>query len=222
VLGFTPTLGQSGVATWVDSKKINVIEVMYRRFLKCLLRVRKTTSTSIVLAEFSKFPFEHFTWGQALLYYNRVSTVIKDRILRKAWEAQLVMLVAGKKCWARSMKKWLLQNLPQKVVSFMPLAQSPLESTFQLAMTHALQAGTTQLPLGIVLGSTHIHPTRLARLVQTIGGRSTMRGPINQKVSTPPPPSFPHTMLNVKMVKDNMQPAFIEKFFTNREIGTSV
>jgi len=72
---------------WVDSKKIKVIEVVYRRLLKSLLGVRKTTSTSIVLAEFGKFPFEHFAWGQALQYYNRVSTVIKDRILGKAWEA---------------------------------------------------------------------------------------------------------------------------------------
>ncbi len=34
---------------WVDSKKIEAIEVMYRRFLKAVLEVRKTTSTSIVL-----------------------------------------------------------------------------------------------------------------------------------------------------------------------------
>ncbi len=92
---------------WVDSKKIEVIEVVYRGFFKCLLGVRKATSTSIVLAEFSKFPFEHFAWGQALLYYNRVSSVTKDRILGKAWEAQLAMLVAGKKCWVGSVKKWL-------------------------------------------------------------------------------------------------------------------
>jgi len=82
---------------WVDSKKIKVIEVMYRRFLKSLLKVRKTTSTSIVLAEFGKLSFEHFTWGRVLLYYNRVSMVTKDRILGKAWEAQLVMLTAEKK-----------------------------------------------------------------------------------------------------------------------------
>jgi len=48
---------------WVDSKKIKVIEVVYQRFLKSLLGVWKTTSTSIVLAEFGKFPFEHFAWG---------------------------------------------------------------------------------------------------------------------------------------------------------------
>ncbi len=95
---------------WVDSKKIEAIEVMYRGFLKSLLGVRKTTSMSIVLVEFGKFPFEHFAWGQALLYYNRVSTVTKDHILGKAWETQLTMLVAGKKCWAGSMKKWLFQN----------------------------------------------------------------------------------------------------------------
>jgi hypothetical protein len=53
---------------------------------------------SIVLVEFSKFPFEHFAWGQALLYYNHVNTVTKNRILGKAWEAQLTMLVARKKC----------------------------------------------------------------------------------------------------------------------------
>jgi hypothetical protein len=59
---------------WVDSKKIKTIEVVYRWFLKSLLGMWKTTSTSIVLAEFGKFPFQHFAWGQLLLYYNRVST----------------------------------------------------------------------------------------------------------------------------------------------------
>jgi len=48
---------------WMDSKKIEAIRVVYQRFLKSLLRVRKTTSTSIVLAKFGKFPFEHFAWG---------------------------------------------------------------------------------------------------------------------------------------------------------------
>jgi hypothetical protein len=105
---------------WVDSKKIETIEIVYRGFLKSLLGVRKTTSTSIMLAKFGKFPFEHFAWGQALLYYNRVSTDTKDRILGKAWEAQLTMLVVGKKCWARSVKKWLFQDRPQDVVGFLP------------------------------------------------------------------------------------------------------
>ncbi len=89
----------------MDSKKIKAIEIGYRGFLKSLLGVRKTTNTSIVLAKFGKFPFEHFAWGQALLYSNRVSTVTKDRILGKAWEAQLTMLAAGKKCWAGFVKK---------------------------------------------------------------------------------------------------------------------
>jgi len=93
---------------WVDSKKIEAIEVVYRGFFKSLLGVQKTTSMSIVLAKFSKFPFEHFAWGQALLYYNRVGMVTKDRILGKAWEALFTMLVAGKRCWAGSVKKWLL------------------------------------------------------------------------------------------------------------------
>jgi hypothetical protein len=60
------------------------------------------------------------------------------------------------------------------------------------------------------------------QLVQSIGARSTMKGPINQEAGAPPFPGFPHTMLSVKMVKDNMQLAFIEKFSTNREIRTNL
>jgi hypothetical protein len=48
---------------WVDSKKIEAIEVVYQTFFKSLLGVRKTTSTSIVLVEYGKFPFEHIAWG---------------------------------------------------------------------------------------------------------------------------------------------------------------
>jgi len=48
---------------WVDSKKIKAIEVVYQGFLKSLLEMQKTTRTSIVLAEFGKYPFEHFAWG---------------------------------------------------------------------------------------------------------------------------------------------------------------
>jgi hypothetical protein len=51
---------------WVDFKKIEAIEVVYRGFFKSLFGLRKTTRTSIVLAKFGKFPFEHFAWGQAL------------------------------------------------------------------------------------------------------------------------------------------------------------
>jgi hypothetical protein len=149
----------------VDSKKIKAIEVVYRGFFKSLFGVQRTTSTSIVLAEFGKFPFEHFAWGQTLLYYNRVNTITKDRILGKAWEAQLIMFVAGKKCWARFVKKWLLKNQPQEVAGFL----LPIQLSLEMAL-----------------------------------------------------PSFPHTMLNVKRAKHNMRLAFIEKLFTNREIGTSV
>ncbi len=42
---------------WVDFKKIEAIEVVYRRFFKSFFKVRKTTNKSIVLVEFSKFPF---------------------------------------------------------------------------------------------------------------------------------------------------------------------
>jgi hypothetical protein len=60
------------------------------------------------------------------------------------------------------------------------------------------------------------------QLVQPVGAISTKGSSINQETRAPPPPSFPHTMLNVKRVKHNMQLAFIEKLFTNREIRTNV
>ncbi len=119
---------------WVDSKKIEVIEIVYRGFLKSLLGVRKTTSTSIVLTKFGKFPFEHFAWGQALLYYNHVSTITKDRILGKAWEAQLIMFAAGKKCWVRSMKKWLLKNQLEEVACSL----LPIQSSLEMAFPHTM------------------------------------------------------------------------------------
>jgi hypothetical protein len=62
----------------------------------------------------------------------------------------------------------------------------------------------------------------ILQLVQSVGAKSTIGGPINQEVGAPPPPCFPHTMLSVKRVKDNMGSSFIEKFFTNREIKTNV
>jgi hypothetical protein len=58
--------------------------------------------------------------------------------------------------------------------------------------------------------------------MQLVNIRSVTRGPTNQEVGAPPPPGFPHIMLSVEKVKDNMRLAFIEKFFTNCEIGTSV
>jgi hypothetical protein len=85
-----------------------------------------------------QIPFEHFAWGQVMSYYNHVSMVTKDRILGKAWEAQLAMHTTGKSCWVGSMKKWLLENQPQEVASFLPPIQPSLETAPQLTMTHAL------------------------------------------------------------------------------------
>jgi hypothetical protein len=45
---------------------------------------------------------------------------------------------------------------------------------------------------------------------------------INQKVEAPSPLGFPHTMLSVKKLKDNMWLTFIEKLFTNRDIRANV
>jgi hypothetical protein len=60
------------------------------------------------------------------------------------------------------------------------------------------------------------------QLMQPIGARSAVGGQTNQEAGAPPPPSFLHTMLSVKRVKNNMSHAFIEKLFTNREIMTNV
>jgi hypothetical protein len=101
---------------WVDSKSIEAAEVVYRGFLKTLLGVRGTTSSQLVLGEFGKFPFAHFAWGQALAYYNRLCGVSEHRLLSKAWQAQLGMLAAGSKCWAKSMHGWLLENRGEGIV----------------------------------------------------------------------------------------------------------
>jgi hypothetical protein len=60
------------------------------------------------------------------------------------------------------------------------------------------------------------------QLVQSVGTKSAVKSPTNQKVGAPPPLDKPHIMLNVERVKDNMRIAFIEKFFTNRAIRTNV
>jgi hypothetical protein len=60
------------------------------------------------------------------------------------------------------------------------------------------------------------------QLVQPVGTRSVARGPTNQEVGASPPLGFPHTMLNVERVKNNLRLAFIEKLFTNRTIETNM
>ncbi len=90
-----------------------------------------------------------------------MSTIIKNRILGKAWEAQLAMLIAGKKCWARFVKKWLFKHQPQEVAGSLPPVQPLLEMTPQLITTCALQARIVQSLLETALGTTHIHSTYL-------------------------------------------------------------
>jgi len=97
----------------------------------------------------------------------------------------------------------------------------------QLVTTHALQSGTAQSSLGTVLETTHIHSTCLAGVKGWVESQVPWCNTPNvrvgaQEARAPPPLGFPHTMLSVKRVKDNMQLAFIEKLFTDREIGTSV
>ncbi len=87
--------------------------------------------------------------------------------------------------------------------------------------------GITLLLLGTVLETTHIHLIRLAGVRGWAKSQVPWCNVHNirvgvQEARASPPLGFPHTMLSVKMVKDNMQLVFIEKLFTNREIGTSV
>ncbi len=113
------------------------------------------------------------------------------------------------------------------MASFLPLIQPSLETVLQLITTRAFHAGTTQSPLGTVLGTTHIHPTHLARVRGWVESQVPWCNAHNvwvgaQEVGAPPPSGFPHIMLSVKRVKDNMRLAFIEKLFTNHEIEISV
>jgi len=55
-----------------------------------------------------------------------------------------------------------------------------------------------------------------------VGAKFAVGGPPNQEAGAPPLLGFPHTILNVERVKDNMRLAFIGKLFTNHEIGTNV
>jgi hypothetical protein len=102
----------------------------------------------------------------------------------------------------------------------LPLVQPPLETASQLVATRPLQAGIAQLPLG--MGSwDNAHTFDPFNRGKRLGEEpSTLVGA--QEVRAPPPLGFPHIMLNVKRVKDNMRLTFIEKLFTNREIETSV
>jgi hypothetical protein len=60
------------------------------------------------------------------------------------------------------------------------------------------------------------------QLVQLVSTRSVTRDPTNQEARAPPPLGFPHTMLNVEKVMNNMRLVFIEKLFTNHAIEINV
>ncbi len=52
---------------WVDSKKIEAIEVVYQGFLKSLLRVWKTTSTSIMASKIWQIPLWTLCMGTSVV-----------------------------------------------------------------------------------------------------------------------------------------------------------
>jgi len=132
------------------------------------------------------------------------------------------------------------------------LARTHALQVEELVNACVLHAGIAQPPLGMTPRTTHIHsiyPTKVSnsiknqilwcnahyvqvgarkaelaalQLVHPIGTKSTVKSPTNQEARAPLVPGFPYTMLSVERVKDNMQLAFIEKFFTNHTIKTNV
>jgi hypothetical protein len=89
--------------------------------------------------------------------------------------------------------------------------------------TMAIQESTPRGGMFFAFGSTVIgNGTSTCSDPCTPCGDYSTNQPINQEVGVPPPPSFPHTMLNVKRLKANMRLTFIKKLFTNREIGTNM
>jgi hypothetical protein len=76
-----------GCEVWLDHMAREQLEVVHRAFLKSLLGVSTTTSSYIVLAEFSRFPLEIFWWQQTMCFLSRVSfEVDSDCMLRLAYD----------------------------------------------------------------------------------------------------------------------------------------
>jgi hypothetical protein len=84
-----------------------------------------------------------------------------------------------------------------------------------------------QSSLGMVPRTMHIFPTCLTRVRGWVESQVPWCNVHNvwvgtQEVGASPPLGFPHPMLSVKRVKDNLRLAFIENLFTNREIETNI
>jgi hypothetical protein len=69
---------------------------------------------------------------------------------------------------------------------------SRAESQVLWCNTHNVQMGVWMAKLATL------------QLVQSVGARSMIGGPINQEARAPTPQGFPHIMLSVKRVKHNM------------------
>jgi hypothetical protein len=95
---------------WVGSPSADKIELVERAFLRSLLGVRPSTSNAIVRSELGRYPLSLYCWAQATKYYNRLLGLDHNRLLSKAWLAQLELLEIGAKCWAGRLRSWLLQH----------------------------------------------------------------------------------------------------------------
>ncbi len=95
---------------WVGSSGVDKVELVERAFLRSLLGVRLTTSNTIVMSELGRYPLPLRCWVQATKFYNRLLDLAPERLVRKAWLAQLEMLDIGASCWASRLRTWLLQH----------------------------------------------------------------------------------------------------------------
>jgi len=74
-----------GCEVWSDHMACEQLEVVHRAFLKSSLGVSITTSSYVVLTEFSRFPLEIFWWQQTMHFLSRVNSEVDlDHMLKLA------------------------------------------------------------------------------------------------------------------------------------------
>ena len=75
-------------------------EKLHLYFLKRVLGVSKSTPSSIVLAEFGRFPLYVYKWKQILRYWNRLVIMDENRLVKQAFNESYYLHLQGKKLGA--------------------------------------------------------------------------------------------------------------------------
>ncbi len=105
-----------GCAIWVVNPKAGEkAEMLHKSFLRSILRVPKTTSGVLVLAEFGRYPLQHSWWKQILRYQNRMvklcDTELEHRLLPHAGLTSVMHMNDGQ-TWCCRVGGWLSQLPP--------------------------------------------------------------------------------------------------------------